>query len=396
MKILVVCQYYSPEPFRISDICEELVKRGHEVLVVTGVPNYPEGRIYKGYRFGKNRNENINGVRIHRCFTIARRSGALFRLLNYYSYSFSSALYTSLLNERFDVVFVNQLSPIIMTRAAITYKNKHRTRMVLYCLDLWPESLAVGGVKKGSALYRFFHRVSRRMYAKPDQILVSSKDFSTYFKEEFGITNTLYLPQYAETVFSPECCKKEPNQTIDVMFAGNIGAAQSVDTIIYAAHKTRDIPSLYWHIVGEGSELTHIQELCRSLELLNVIFHGRQPLESMPKYYAMADAMLVTMQKDDGISKTLPGKVQTYMAAGKPILGAVGGEAAEIITDAKCGMCCPAEDANGLARIVRDFAKHIATQRYGECALEYYHRSFSKNRIIEDLIKSFRDNGDKE
>lgn len=385
MKILVVCQYYSPEPFRISDICEELVRDGHEVFIITGVPNYPEGKIYKEYEHGKKRNEIINGVRIHRCFTVGRRKGVLFRFLNYYSFSFFSTIYTSLLHEEFDVVFVNQLSPVMMARAAIKYKKRHGTRLVLYCLDLWPESLLVGGVKKGSALYKIFHRVSQKIYTKADQILVSSQAFSKYFQEEFGIRNTFYLPQYAETVFDAAHCKKTPNGIIDLMFAGNIGSAQSIDTIMYAAYKTRDIGNLYWHIVGDGSELVHIKELSQKLELSRVIFHGRQPLEVMPQYYAMADAMLVTMQKSDSISMTLPGKIQTYMAAGKPILGAIDGEAATVISEANCGICCEAEDAEGLANIVCSFIEQIHDQQYGRNGLNYYYEEFSKKAIFEQL-----------
>lgn len=391
MKILVVCQYYSPEPFRISDICEELVKKGHEILVITGVPNYPEGRIYRDYRHGKKRDEIINGVRVHRCFTIARRTGVVFRFLNYYSYSLSSAIYTSLLREEFDVVFVNQLSPVMMARAAIKYKEKHKKRMILYCLDLWPESLVVGGVKKGSMLYNFYHKVSEKMYTKADQTLVSSKLFTNYFCEEFGIEDALYLPQYAETIFDAEHCRKKPNGTIDLMFAGNIGVAQSVETIIYAANMTKDIENLNWHIVGDGSELEKIKKLSCTLGLSNVIFHGRQPLEAMPKYYAMADAMLVTMQKNDIISTTLPGKVQTYMAAGKPIFGAIDGETAMIINEAQCGLCCGAADYQGLANIIRDYAVHYNTQQYGSCALDYYNKTFSKDVIFKKLIDSLNE-----
>ncbi len=387
MKILVISQYYSPEPFRITDICEELVRQGHEVLVVTGIPNYPEGKIYPDYRRKKKRNEIINGVRVHRCFTVGRRSGALFRFLNYYSYSFSSAIYTARLREKFDVVFVNQLSPVMMAKAGIGYKKKHQTKMVLYCMDLWPESLTVGGVRKGSILYRYFYKVSAKIYAQADRILVSSRSFSKYFQDEFGISDTLYLPQYAETLFCAEQCQKQPDGKIDVMFAGNIGTAQSVDTIIWAAHKTKNMKHLYWHIVGDGSELSRIKALSESLKLTNVVFHGRQTLEAMPKYYSMADAMLVTMQRNDIISMTLPGKVQTYMAAGKPILGAIDGETASIITDAGCGLCCKAEDADGLADIVEAFIDQLAAQQYGNQAADYYRKVFSKDIVIEKLVE---------
>ena len=149
MKILVVCQHYAPEPFRHPDICEELARRGHEVTVITGQPNYPMGVIYEGYQGRKKRQEALNGVQIHRTFTIGRRRGPLFRILNYYSYALSSAAFVKSMQDKFDVIFVNQLSPVMMANAAVAYKQMHGTPIVLYCLDLWPESLVAGGIRRG-------------------------------------------------------------------------------------------------------------------------------------------------------------------------------------------------------------------------------------------------------
>lgn len=386
MKILVVCQYYFPEPFRISDICEALVEEGHEVTVVTGVPNYPEGKIYQEYIRGRKRHEVINGVKVHRCFTIGRRRGPIFRFLNYYSYSISSSLHTSFLNEKFDIVLVNQLSPVMMASAAIRYKNKHKTKLVLYCLDLWPESLVIGGIKRNSILYRLFRRVSRKIYGKADRILVSSQSFARYFRDEFGIEDTLYLPQYAEKIFEADKCKKTPDGKIDLMFAGNVGLAQSVETVLYAAQRTKDVENLRWHVVGDGSEMPRMQEIKQKLGLSNVIFHGRQPLERMPAYYSKADAMIVTMGKDETISLTLPGKMQTYMAAGKPILGAVDGEAASVIKESGCGLCCAAEDAEGLANIARCFVAESEKHQFGASALQYYKKMFSKEEVLQKMM----------
>lgn len=382
MRILVVCQYYAPEPFRISDICEEFVKKGHEVTVVTGVPNYPMGKIYDGYRHGEKRDEVINGVKVHRCFTIGRRSGVIWRFLNYYSYMLSSTHYVSKLKVDYDAVFVNQLSPVMMANAAIKYKKKHNTKVVLYCLDLWPESLVAGGVKRGSFIYRFFHKVSEKIYKAVDNILITSNSFAEYFEKEFGITETQYLPQYAEELFTPEMCKKEPTDTINLMFAGNIGVAQSVDTIVKAAKLTADIPDLRWHIVGDGSELAKLKEMAKDMR--QVIFYGRKPLEEMPKYYAMADAMLVTMQKDPVLSLTLPGKVQTYLAAGKPIIGAIDGETSLVIRAADCGNCAGAEDAEALAENVRTFIK-MDREMLGRNARSYYDTHFQKRMFIEQM-----------
>ena len=173
MKILVVCQYYYPEPFRITDMCEELVKRGHIVTVVTGTPNYPMGEIYKGYENGKKKDETINGVRVHRCFTIGRKGGTIKRFLNYYSYAISSSLHTLFMRENYDVVFVNQLSPVMMACAGIVYKKTHHKRLVLYCLDLWPASLCAGGVKDSSIIYKVFQKISAKIYSKADTMELS-------------------------------------------------------------------------------------------------------------------------------------------------------------------------------------------------------------------------------
>lgn len=388
MKILFICQYYAPEPFRHPDICEELVRHGHDVTVVTGLPNYPMGKIYEGYRSGKKRDEVINGVKVHRCFTIGRKRGPLYRLLNYYSYSISSTWYVKRLGQRYDIVFVNQLSPVMMANAAMAYKKKYKVPIILYCLDLWPESLVAGGVGRNTLIYKIYHSISKRIYRYMDKILVTSRLFAEYFKKEFHITKVEYLPQYAEDIFVPEECRKKENGCIDLMFAGNIGVAQSVETIINAAQLTADIHNLRWHIVGDGSELSKMQSLaCKQNQ---IFFHGRKSLEEMPSYYSMADAMLVTMQKDPVLSLTLPGKVQTYMAAGKPIIGAVDGETAMVISEAKCGLCCGAEDAIELAKSVRRFIA-MDKERAGENAREYYVKHFRKDVFIEKMEKILED-----
>lgn len=383
MKILVICQYYAPEPFRISDICEELVRRGHDVTVVTGVPNYPMGKIYDGYQRGQKRDEKINGVTVHRCFTIARKHGAIYRFLNYYSYVFPSVWYTKKLPGDFDVVFINQLSPVMMASAGLAYKRKYGVPVIMYCLDLWPESLLAGGVGKGSLIYNAFHKISKRIYQQSDKIYITSNSFADYFEKEFGITATQYLPQYAESIFTPEQCRKEPNNCLDLMFAGNIGVAQSVETILQAARLTVNIPNLHWHIVGDGSKLDDLKFMAHGIE--NVFFHGRQPLEKMSQYYAMADVMLVTLQKNEALSLTLPGKMQTYMAAGKPIIGAADGEVPLVIEKSGCGFCAPAEDPNGLAEAVLKFLNVSDRVRLGENARIYYEQHFSREEFMDKL-----------
>lgn len=394
MRILVVCQYYYPEPFRISDICEELVRQGYEVTVLTGIPNYPEGKIYSGYDNVRKKEEIINGVHVIRSYTIPRKKGSLYRLLNYYSYAVSSCLKV-LLNQvksadgkDFDVVFVNQLSPVMMAYAGMLYSWKHDKKLIMYCLDLWPESLVAGGIKKDSLVYKVFNKISRHIYRSCDHILVTSQSFIEHLSNRFNIDKTQisYLPQYAEDIFN-SLTTVEHNNFINLVFAGNIGEVQDVETIIRAAEILKSKKDLLFHIVGGGTDLARLKNMVAQKELNNVVFYGRRPIEEMPKFYAMADAMLVTLANDPLLSMTLPGKVQSYMAAGKPIIGAIDGETSFIIRDSMSGYVSASGDAKALADNITDFCKLNSFDKtlLGDNARKYYDDKFTKSKFVAKL-----------
>lgn len=387
--ILVISQYYYPEPFRVNDICEELVKKGYNVDVVTGIPNYPEGKIYNEYRKHKNRIETINGVNIHRCYTIPRKKGIIYRFLNYYSFMLSSTRYVKKIEDKYDTVFVYQLSPVLMAKAAIKYKNKYNKKLVLYCLDIWPESLTVGNIKNTSLIYKHYYKVSKKIYSSADLILVSSQSFIEYLNEKFNINkkNIIYIPQYSENIYKSVSCKKIKDDFIDLMFAGNIGKAQGIETIIKAAKELKNEKNIRFHILGDGSELENIKKTAlEEYKLKNIKFYGRKPLKEMPKYYSKADAMLVTMKKDKFLSMTLPGKVQGYMASGKIIIGSASGETKQTIDEAKCGYCCESEDYQALAELIRKFATCKEKEKMSNNSKKYYEKNFDKNKIIDSMI----------
>lgn len=395
MNILVVCQYYRPEPFRIADICEGLAAMGHRVTVVTGVPNYPEGRIYPGYEgcWGKETVEN--GVLVRRCYTVPRKTGAVGRILNYFSFPISSCSYVSRLKEEYDVVLIHQLSPVMMAAAGLRYARKWKKKTVLYCLDLWPESLTAGGISRDSLVFRLFRSVSRQIYRHVDRILVSSQGFSEYFRRELGISEEIeYLPQYAEDLFC-DVKEKQPHEgPYHFVFAGNVGEVQAVDTIIKAAKLLEEDQRAVFHIVGDGSALAACRKEAEGLD--NVIFHGRRDVQEMRDYYEMADAMLVTLKDNAGIAATLPGKVQSYMAAGKAVLGAVGGETDRVIRDAGCGSSSAPEDSEALAAEIRKLLD--APERfweYGKKARAYHHKHFRKETFLRRLDTILRECADK-
>ena len=398
-KVLVICQYYAPEPFRINDYCEELVKLGHEVTVLTGVPNYPEGKIYPEYMDGTRRVEDVAGVHIIRCYTIPRKTGAIYRLLNYCSFALSSSLaiwrnrVKPLSGGTFDVIYVNQLSPILMACAGLAYKHKYHKKLILYCLDLWPASLLAGGIKAGSVVYKVFYYLSKKIYTHCDRILISSQSFHTYLSKEFAIAEQVigYLPQYAESLFDelpgrllPEFAPYKGK--LNLVFAGNIGKLQNVDIILSAAEKLRQMNILF-HIVGSGSDLERLKKIGDEKQLVNVIFHGRKSVEDMPMFYALADAMLVTLAQDPVLSLTLPGKVQSYMAAGKPVIGSIDGETVSVIKAAACGFASPAEKIDALVCNIQNFAQlaSFEQQAMGQRARAYYENHFARAVFIQKI-----------
>jgi len=393
VKILVVCQYYKPEPFRVSDICEALAAQGHAVTVVTGTPNYPEGEIYLGYEGAAHRDEMINRVRVHRCPIHPRKRGVLHRFWNYYSFVFASKRYLSRLEEDFDVVLVNQLSPVMMAEGALDWARRHGKKTVLYCLDLWPESLAAGGIRPGSPVYRVFWHISRRIYRRADAIAVTSQGFADYFRTTLKLPDAklVYLPQYAEELFDHLPPAPPHPGVFNAVFAGNIGEMQSVETIIEAAQKLAGRSDIRFHIVGDGVRLDACRRLAEGLP--NVTFYGRRDVSEMPDFYAMADVMLVTLKAVPVLSLTLPGKVQSYFAAGKPVAGAINGETAAVVADADCGVCVAAEDANALAEALASLADAPERLRiYGENARRYYEAHFRRAAFFENLTDILKEN----
>ena len=389
MKILIVSQYYWPETFRINDLAESLVKNGCDVTVLTGLPNYPKGYIFDGYKNKENWQQVHSGVNIIRTKIIERRNDKIHRFLNYYSFSHYAKKIVNKLSKDFDAVLINGLSPIMSYEPGIKYAKKHNIKTVLYEMDLWPESLLAGGVRKDSFIYNHYKKVSSKIYSQCDKILASTKEHIDYIK---GLPNCSqldidYLPQYAESIFEDAHYESEDNGVIDLMFAGNIGKAQSVDTIIRAAALLKDNPKFKFHIVGSGSELKNIKKLADDLKTDNVIFYGQRPLEDMSGLYKVADAMLVTLEDKSYANMTIPGKVQSYMAAGKPIIGSVNGSCANFIKNNEVGYACNSGDSEALAKLIESLDINNLKE-IGKHSREVYFKKYSKKIFIDKLLST--------
>lgn len=386
MKLLIVSQHYWPENFRITDIAESLTSLGHDVTVLCGLPNYPKGYIFDDYKHGKNRIQEHNGVHIIRAKEIGRRNNILFRFLNYYSFPHYANKLVKKLDKDFDVVLINELSPIMSANPGLKYAKKYNKKVVMYEMDLWPESLLAGGIKKDSFIYNHYKKVSAKIYSQCDKILVSTKEHIDYIKALPNCNNLDidYLPQYAESIFEGGDFITEDNDVIDLMFAGNIGKAQSVDIIIKAAALLKDNPKYKFHIVGSGSELDNVKKLAEELKTDNVIFYGQRPLSEMPELYKLADAMLVTLEDKPYANMTIPGKVQSYMAAGKPIIGSINGACSNLIKDEGIGYCCDSGDNEALANIIKQLEINDLLNK-GKHAKQVYQEKYNKDKFIKTL-----------
>ena len=394
MKILVVCQYYHPEPFRIHEVCESLAKRGHRVTVLTGLPNYPMGVIPEEYKDGRHRDETVEGVRIIRVKERPRTPGKVGLARNYLSFVVNGSIKALTMKKDFDVIFVYQLSPVLMAIPAYIAKWFSKTKKIaIYCLDLWPESLTSLGIDKSSLFFRFMKTVSVRIYKGAYSIGYTSRMFKEYFTKELGVTGKdfVHIPQFADDLFSDiRSDTARSKDTVDYVFAGNVGMMQSADTIIKAAALASD-ERIRWHIVGDGFALDECKELAAKLNLgEKVKFYGRLPVEEMPRFYGMADAMIVTLADNEMISYTLPGKIQSYMAAGKAVIASANGETASVIKEAGCGMCAPAQDEKALSVIADKMAASADFKRLGENSRRYYDEHFTKKNhvdLIEQMLK---------
>ena len=387
MKILVVCQYYYPENFQINTICEQLVEDGYDVTVLTGRPNYPTGIVPDEYKKG-HKDEIINGVHVLRCYEIGRKKGMAYLSLNYLSFVRSASAMINKLPDDFDIVFVYQLSPVLMGLPALKYSKKNKTPLFLYCCDLWPESMKMYVENEDNPVYKWAKGVSKKVYTAADKIACQSTSFIPYLESTHDIPeqNLIYLPAFADESYLSQDFTPE-GDIVDFVFLGNLGIAQNLIAVLQAVDKIKDVPGFVMHFVGDGSVLDEMKKYVREHELENVVvFYGRQPVDDMPKYYKLADACIVSLQADNQIGLTLPGKVQGYMAAGKPIIGMIDGSAKDVIDESGCGICVKAGDVDALADAMRDFIEN--KEKYKSCgdkAREYFKANFRKTTFMQKL-----------
>ena len=392
MKIQIISEYFYPDNFRINDIVRNLTESGHTVQVLTALPDYATGRIPDKYRRHKNRKEDYCGAFVRRIGAAERKTGTLQRILNYGTFMINSAVYACFCKKPdVDSIFVYETSPIFQALPGIILKKRLRKKLTLYCCDLWPESLKAWGIKEDSFVFKVVRKYSSWLYRKCDTVAITSKPFRDYLINVCKVENEkiVYLPQHFEDDFKDIACQYEENGTVDFLFAGNIGAVQSLDTLIRAAALMKTDKPFKIHLVGDGSECENLKALSQQLHTEDrIIFHGRHPGSEMPAFYKMADCLILTLRGGDAIGLTLPAKAQGYLCAGKPIAGAIDGAGYEMIHEAQCGGAVHAGDAEGFARLLSSIADEFDVYKQcGENGRKFYEQNYTKDIFMQSLLK---------
>lgn len=399
MRILVVSQYFWPENFRINDLAAELVERGHQVTVLTGIPNYPQGTVFPAFKSDPSKFSEYKGVDIVRVPMFSRGSSGISLILNYISFAVNASVIGlwRLRGHQFDVIFTCQLSPVTVGLPAALMRFIKRTPLVLWVLDLWPDTLQAIGIIRSPFLLKVVGWLVSFIYGQCDLILAQSKGFIPLIKK-YSDPNSrvLYFPSWAEALFSSSqnialvTPHEIPKQigSLKIMFAGNIGEAQDFPAILDAAQALKKYSHIQWLILGDGRVSGWVKKEIFDRQLQDCVHMlGRHPLESMPAFFKSADVLLVSLQDKPIFALTIPGKIQSYMTSGIPCIGMLNGEGAEVIRLANAGLVCAAGDAQGLARAVLEFDRMSLEQRreIGENGKRFSDHEFNRSTLISRL-----------
>ncbi len=395
MKILVVSHYFWPEEFSINAVAKTLAEKGVEVEVLTCKPNYPSGKTLPGYSAWKCQQENYQGIRIHRIPFFPRGKSGWRLALNYLSFIASGLLFAPwmLRKKKFDVIFVYAPSPILQAIPAIFLGWLKGCPVVLWVQDLWPESLSATGHVQNRVVLKLVEHVVRFIYRHVDLLLVQSRAFEAPVRALASGTPIMYHPNSVDDTFTRQATVESPSvegldKGFSVMFAGNIGVAQSVEVIVAVALLLKEYTDIHFVVLGEGSRWAWMHHEVERLELTNLHLPGRFPVETMPRFMQKASALLVTLADQNIFSATIPSKVQAYLAVGRPILACLNGEGANLVDEAGAGLSVPAEDGSALAKAVLKMY-HMSEQErdaMGERGRLYYAEHFSHNMLVNQLI----------
>jgi glycosyltransferase involved in cell wall biosynthesis len=400
VRILIVSQYFWPEYFQINDVAKLLVAKGIEVDVLTGKPNYPEGKYFRGYRGWGCQFERYEGADIFRVPLVARGNrGALKLILNYFSFIVTGCLFAPWLlrGRRYDAIFVYGVSPLLQAVPALLIGALKRTKVALWVQDLWPESLSATGYVNNSFVLKCVEQTVRFIYRRADMLLIQSEAFRANLGRLAPGKNAVYFPNSVDPIFSDDVEVQLPPLPLradkfSVVFTGNVGEAQGVEVIVKAAELLRDYSDISFIICGKGSRWDWMAGQIQQHGLTNLHLAGRFPVDMMPTIMRKASALLVTLANQPIFAVTVPSKIQAYLAVGRPILACLNGEGARLVSSAGAGLSVAAGDAEALAEAVLRLYKMPLAERtqLGENGRRYFYENFKQDKLMDELIAHLR------
>lgn len=391
MKILVVCQFYYPENFVITNICEKLVEVGHDVTVLTGKPNYGYGEIIPEYR--KVKYEEINGVKVHRVNLVPRKKTRLSIIRNYLSFWSNSKKWVRNCKEKYDLVYSMSLSPVTILSAGNLYKKKHNVPHVVHCVDLWPESVLIThAVREKSILYKVLYRWSKSLYSKADHIMLGSPSFKQYFEDvlKMDVSNTSFVPQ-PSLIEETDCETHNYEGGFNILYCGNLGRIQLIPLICETMKEVKN-KDVKFHIIGMGPMEERLVNSIKENQLDDrVIYHGPIPAKKAASYFKGADALYISLSKEGYVGKTIPNKLMMSMVFAKPLLTVLDGDGKDVVLQAKGGINS-SEDPKEIAKAIDTLAAIPIEERkkLGNNNQVYYRDNFSITRVVQLIDSCFK------
>ncbi len=393
--ILVVSQYFYPENFRINDICLEWKRRGYEVTVVTGLPNYPEGKVYPGYGLTKRRKEIWNGINIIRIPLIPRGNTKIGLMLNYLSFMITGFFAGKLLKIDPDYIFSFETSPMTQVITGISFAKKLKVPHYLYVQDLWPESVQVVTGINSPIIINPLNKMVDYIYRNSDEIFTTSNSFAEAIinrKIKVDRKKVHYRPQYAEEFYKPIDSTRHPlipdNDNFKIIFTGNIGEAQGLEILPKTANILKN-KNIEFIIVGDGRYKSKLIEIIQRYEVEEkFILISRQKPDEIPGMLAACDIAFLSFDNNDLWKMCIPAKLQSYMACGMPILASAEGETKRIIEESRCGIATPLGDEEKLSEAIVSMMDKDLT-KFGERSYKYFVDNFEKKMLMDKIEPIF-------
>lgn len=399
MKLLVVCQHFWPENFRINDLCEGMSEAGIEIDVLCGEPNYPKGEWYKGYGAFRRRRERHGKINIYRCFEIPRKNNTNLRIFaNYMSFPFASLFHIpERMRKKYDRILIYQLSPVYMAWAGILIGKLTKTPVITYIMDLWPDNLYSVIPFKNSLIRAGLLSTSTWCYKNSDKLICLTETAARIVKKRTGKASSdiCIIPQcceklYETPVYDPKLHQRFPER-FNLVYTGNISPAQDYPLMLRAAKLLHSKGyQINWIIVGDGMSRTDFQNDVKKAGLEPYFFfEGMQPMESIPAYTELADGLIACLCKSELLECTIPAKVMSYLASGKPLILAMNGEAQSLVNSNHCGFAGNSGDLKALVQNIAKLyrMKDAQRQTLGENSRKLHFNSFERNDNLRRMIR---------